>query len=213
MLPSTVPARASWAKSACRITASGVRSEISRLSGADSPARRVVTWALGQWLVTWWVSHWMRLVSPPTTTRLGPASAIGKSGSQKSPKGSRRSPRLTRRDFTFHRSRTGYFLQMTGSILENLKPTPKLGGLSFRVGNQFGKDFHGKHQNLVACGDRRHLCDGCRSSTLECRCRAACRSAGCGSGTGERHAGTCDRTAGLFRFGGRERRGGGEHPR
>ena len=40
-------------------------------AGVGAPGT-VVTWALGQWLVTWWVSHWRRLASPPTTNRTGP---------------------------------------------------------------------------------------------------------------------------------------------
>src|SRR5271156_4196113 len=76
MVLSAAPASASLAKSACRTTASSAPSLTRRLKDAVSPARSVVTCALGQWLVTWCVSHCRRLVSPPTTTRIGPKSAM-----------------------------------------------------------------------------------------------------------------------------------------
>ena len=45
-------ASASLLKSICRITASGARSWTNRAREAASAPGAVVTWALGQWLVT-----------------------------------------------------------------------------------------------------------------------------------------------------------------
>src|ERR1700691_4156528 len=83
------------------MTASGVRSRSSRSRAADSSAGTVETSALGQWLVTWCVSHCRRLVSPPTTNKFGPVGSAIDEVFYKERQRSAKDAVLACRDFTF----------------------------------------------------------------------------------------------------------------